>query len=317
MDALPRLEQLLDKLGGRDKLQYAPELSRIEPLENACRHDDFFYLAIHQLYCLEYLGKLEPAFVDQVPGLAGAAAAAQPALELIFSWNGRLPVALIDYFANFPGPIEKLFQVSTMYRGSLQRAPQFLERLAAGWTSFVQGCRERGAPPLNYEIDRAFRTRSIMLQTTMFRSVLLDMVPWLPFHWYQRLRAVHADDQLLYCQLVSRLGTATAPTPYEIQSINQRTREAFTRVLDEMGQEERERQRAGGGGGGGGGHGSGGDNAKPGLEPQKSAQSPYVASAAAAALGLDDKVLSAPPTAAFPAAKDTSAPIDLTMPDSL
>jgi hypothetical protein len=193
------------------------DLERLPPLREACQADDYFFLAVHQVYCIFLLTRL-----FENPSLTGChvdIAAAMPYLDLVFRTSSReISVRVIEWLSVFPGPeVEALPE----YDQAVDRMQVFFQRLPLKWPELVVQCRDRGYPPLHQELDVLFRTRSITLQTSMFWLVV-DLMQ-LPLRRYKEMYRIHRWDMYVCYYLAERLATARLPIDHEVETFNQHT----------------------------------------------------------------------------------------------
>ncbi|KJZ70006.1 hypothetical protein HIM_10587 [Hirsutella minnesotensis 3608] len=162
------LNQQLQHLGGFTSLGTSTERERYKLLYAACNKHDFFYLYLHQLFCLWYVKrdlahkcfKLQPQFVD----------AAFELLSQILRTNADLPADHLRWLAAFPFGMPDLAKLVTpdCVRMANQQVLAFLREFAVGWRPLVERTKNRRYPVQAWELIHALKCASSTLQLIMF-----------------------------------------------------------------------------------------------------------------------------------------------------
>ena len=134
-------------------------------LKEALRHDDIFYVCLHQVYSRAFF---DPLFSVQM-GYGNDHLLAFNALKPILIPNDHLPRQILDFFASFPST--KVQRTSELYPHIVAQVGAFLPGFGRGWDSFRKSCLARGYPPFAAELRARFSMGSVILQKIAFLSV--------------------------------------------------------------------------------------------------------------------------------------------------
>ncbi|KAG9244761.1 hypothetical protein BJ878DRAFT_53195 [Calycina marina] len=223
---IPLIQQHVASTGGA--LIVALERPRFSLIEQACREDDTFYIALHQLFCVwdvhhQSLPNLPYLLSAQglIPGFRVLAQLIKPNAELT-------PVHLV-WFSNFPSPLESLLMTSAPYRGSIAAAREFLSRIGLEWDKLSERCRQRGFPPIVDELVGVLGCLSPILQQIIFtasrRNLGFDDEAFGP-----RMEEIFRDDRSTHRALSQRMNTASPPTEKEVVKRNDELMNAYLKV---------------------------------------------------------------------------------------
>ena len=149
---------------------------RLELLHDACNHFDYFYLLLHQIYCLEY--RLRGSENDL--GLTNSQKGGLNVVSYLLVSNERLAPESLQWFCVFPLPLNVLLtQIEAFQRvhGGLMRC---LEKMADGWDNLKKQCRLRRYPPLVDELCMLFEMTTFTLQKVVFTAILREI--WIGPH---------------------------------------------------------------------------------------------------------------------------------------
>lgn len=149
---------------------------RLELLHDACNHFDYFYLLLHQIYCLEY--RLRRS--DQDLGLNDSQKGGLNVVSYLLVSNEHLAPESLQWFCIFPLPLDVLLTQSQAFRkvhGGLMRC---LEKMADGWDNLKKQCRLRRYPPLVDELCMLFEMTTFTLQKVVFTAILREI--WIGPH---------------------------------------------------------------------------------------------------------------------------------------
>jgi hypothetical protein len=127
-------------------------VSRIRVLGEAFRDKDFFYLALHQAYCLYSTAPNEISVAGE-PGLDIV-----PCLDILkqlFVDDQNLTSNLLTWFLEFPAPWAKM-QMKKDFIDMLPQIQKSLDLISQHWTSFEQKINLRCYPPLISELIGQF-----------------------------------------------------------------------------------------------------------------------------------------------------------------
>jgi zinc finger MIZ domain-containing protein len=155
--------------GGFESLDASVERPRFLLLLDACHREDFFFVALHQLFCL---WAVDPSAVLQIDGFQDqqlVGYAFQLVAKLIRGNEGLSPIHL-KWFTEFPSPLNHLLARSDQYRGALSAVRFFLGKLRTEKSSMIQECQQRGFPPLVDEMVHRLGLLSPVLQGVFFTA---------------------------------------------------------------------------------------------------------------------------------------------------
>ncbi|RDL38953.1 uncharacterized protein BP5553_03293 [Venustampulla echinocandica] len=173
-----RIEQHIESVGGRENLNNGLERPRFQLLQDACCKEDYFYIALHQIFCTWDLPG--PTRVTSIPDFPSSKIllTSFKTLGSLIRENDGLAPNHKKWFAQFPGPIEMLMKASEPYRRNVVYVGIFLRTLPAEWRSLAAACANRGYPPLVDELVSRLGVLSPILQDIMFtaaqRNLALD-----------------------------------------------------------------------------------------------------------------------------------------------
>ncbi|KAI7437761.1 hypothetical protein KC336_g3102 [Hortaea werneckii] len=175
-------------------------VGRLFLLREAVVKNDWFYIVLHQLYCLH---TLIPESLPQSARLVEQDAFDR--LDALLCANTMLQVPLVHWFSRFPAPMTT---IATIAGGEGQRAYEyhgqsvvaFLKALRRSWDAIIAESHKRLAPPLVHDMIEQLTLLSPVLQTTMFRAVA--RMSWHAVPEYEAgiefLLALHHRDQSAY-----------------------------------------------------------------------------------------------------------------------
>ena len=149
---------------------------RLELLRDACTHFDYFYLLLHQIYCLEY--RLRGSANDI--SLTDSQKGGLNIVSYLLVSNEHLAPESLQWFCVFPLPLNVLLAQSQAFQrvhGGLMRC---LEKMANGWDNLKKQCRLRRYPPLVDELCMLFEMTTFTLQKVVFTAILREI--WIGPH---------------------------------------------------------------------------------------------------------------------------------------
>lgn len=146
---LPRFEAAMaDPLNGKIlSNDWAHHRSAL--LKDACRVGDWFYLTLHQIYCLrtlkrEVMGEL---------GIGGAREHGLTILESVLLPNTSLQFLALEWFAQFPTELKSLLQRSSPDASrALTAVHIMLDKMSLHWPYLQASCNARKYPPSPHEL---------------------------------------------------------------------------------------------------------------------------------------------------------------------
>ncbi|KAH0542154.1 hypothetical protein FGG08_003454 [Glutinoglossum americanum] len=202
----------------RSNMEPNTELPRMRLLREACQEEDWFYVALHQMYCL---------FTIQQQALAGMVGSQkhmdgfQVVRELIKE-NSLLPKERLTWFAQFPSPLQDLYARSDLYRHAVGLVKDFLAVLPEAYARFQSDCRTRRTPPLVHELVIVMKLQSLIFQRVVYIAIRRGM--WGPTEdeYTRRMHEVFQENQKEYLAILDRQDTAQPATLQSIVHAHQR-----------------------------------------------------------------------------------------------
>lgn len=157
------IDNRVDQEGGDQALQSTVEKPRFHILRDACVKQDYFYLILHQLYCL---WSVSPQTVSGLMlGDMGTIAMGFEILDSVLKKNSGFSRSNLEWCANFPCQRVDLPRSPTVYN-----VATFLVCLANNWTSLHEGSFNRVCPYLMDEMIGKLQCYSIVLQGILFTA---------------------------------------------------------------------------------------------------------------------------------------------------
>jgi len=214
----PLIEQHIAASGGFESLDASVERPRFHLLLDACHREDFFFVALHQLFCL---WAIDPSAVSQIDGFQDqqlVGYAFQLVAKLIRGNEGLSPVHL-KWFTEFPSPLNHLLARSDQYRSALSAVRFFLGKLKTEKSNMIQECQQRGYPPLVDEMVHRLGLLSPVLQGVFFTAsrrtlgVRDDVVG-------PKMERLFLQDREAHERLAARLNTNFPPSENEVRERN-------------------------------------------------------------------------------------------------
>ena len=166
---IPQINAHIDSVGGPMNLNKGLEQPRFQLLRDACEHEDSFYVALHQLFCVWDFNRNEVAGIQGFPEMTVLEVAFKILSHLIRE-NDQLAQNHKNWFATFPGPIRELLSKFDSYRKTVAEVGIFLGRLASDWGPLSQEVINRHYPPLVDELVNRLGLLSSGLQGVVFTA---------------------------------------------------------------------------------------------------------------------------------------------------
>jgi hypothetical protein len=171
---LPLIDARIASLGGLKDLDSNVEIPRYILLKRACREDDTFYVALHQLFCIWYLN---PDEVARIPGFPR-----NSVLEVAFQYighlirdNENLTPSHNTWFASFPTSLAHMLTIPGLYRNTIALVGNFLDRFAADWQALSFELTVRKYPPLMDELTTRLELFSPIFQDVVSTAARRNM----------------------------------------------------------------------------------------------------------------------------------------------
>ncbi|KAI4135626.1 MAG: hypothetical protein LQ347_000522 [Umbilicaria vellea] len=214
----PAIDSQIHALGGHRIMQNTVEGPRLCLLHDACLQEDYFYIALHQVYCLS---SVEPDTASRLPMFGSKQREGLNIVSSLLLPNSRMQQHIVGWFAKFPSQIDTLLLSSEMYQAAYKRVTEWLPYLAQRWQSFKNECYRRQYPPLADELVSHLGVRSETLRR-IFSTVIYRLF-WVgeEDQCYRRGEEVILQNQRDYRKRLNRLNTASPATAAEIEVQNQ------------------------------------------------------------------------------------------------
>ena len=172
------IRSYINSAGGRNALDSVYGRPRFDLLLDACEKEDWFYVALHQFFCVWDTRRTDIKNIPGIPSLP-----TQELLARAFGTLGQLirqhtkstNQAYLHWFAAFPAPIVDLAESSPTYRQLLSDVGKFLSKLVSEWKSLGTTCTGRGYPPLVTELLVIMKLPSPVLQRVAFVATRRNM----------------------------------------------------------------------------------------------------------------------------------------------
>ncbi|PVH89395.1 hypothetical protein DL98DRAFT_580089 [Cadophora sp. DSE1049] len=212
------IEKHIASVGGLMNLNTGLERPRFQLLTDACRNEDPFYVALHQVFCVWDVNRQE---VINIPGYpnSNVLQSAFKILGNLIRDNDQLAPAHKIWFAQFPSPLSHLLTTSELYRQNIADVGVFLERLTMEWSSLSTEWTQRGYPPLVDELVSRWGLLSPTLQSVVFTATRRNL-GIRDEDVGTRMEDLFRRDQQEHQALSARVNTARPPTAKEVQERN-------------------------------------------------------------------------------------------------
>jgi hypothetical protein len=165
---LQPLNTYVASLGGFAALEPRLEQPRMRLLQNACNREDCFYLCLHQIFCL---CQSSPSTVPTLPQFREEHFLGFGIVSQLLLSNQNLPKRSLDWFAQFPGPIEGLLQNSQLYQSAYEDVRNSLVLLSSNWEKVNGICATRSYPPLVDDLIMELGIKSVIFQQIAFTAL--------------------------------------------------------------------------------------------------------------------------------------------------
>lgn len=153
----------IDQQGGDQALQPLVEKPRFHILRDACVKQDYFYLVLHQLYCL---WSVNPQMVSGLlHGDMETISMGFEILDSVLKKNSGFSRSNLEWCANFPCQTADLSHSPTV-----SNVATFLVCLANNWTALHEGSFNRVCPYLMDEMIGKLQCYSVVLQSILFTA---------------------------------------------------------------------------------------------------------------------------------------------------
>lgn len=200
---------------------FEPRAQTINPIDHgrrtlvqeAIEKEDFFYLALSQVFCLYTCRReLVPKQLERVHPSSWVH------LEQLLCSNQAMSPLVVQWFAEFPAPVHIIFNSgeSQFYMNQLLVVESFLQELPRRWDHIVNVSKRRLAPPLTQEMVEELYLISPVVQTTTFRALARSFWGGEDNPGLQYLETLHKIDQNTYTYQQWRRSKAEKKTAYGV-----------------------------------------------------------------------------------------------------
>lgn len=215
---IPVVESRIQALGGHRAMQGTIEGPRLSLLHDACLQEDFFYVALHQVYCLS---SSEPESMSRLPLFGSEQSEGLNIVSSLLLPNSRMPGQIVGSFATFPTKLDVLLLSSETYQAAYKRVMQWLPHLAQCWQHFKSQCHRRQYPPLADELDGLLGVSSKTVQRIISTAIHRSFWVGEEDQCYRKGEEIFLRNQRDYQQRLNRLNTASPVPEAEVRSQNQ------------------------------------------------------------------------------------------------
>ncbi|KAH8747278.1 hypothetical protein F5883DRAFT_622544 [Diaporthe sp. PMI_573] len=157
------IDNRIDQQGGDQALQPLVEKPRFHILRDACVKQDYFYLVLHQLYCLWSVNPLKVS--DLLLGDTGTISMGFEILDSVLKKNSGFSRSNLEWCANFP-----CWPADLSHSPTVSKVATFLVCLANNWTALHEGSFNRVCPYLMDEMIGKLQCYSVVLQSILFTA---------------------------------------------------------------------------------------------------------------------------------------------------
>ncbi len=164
------IEEHIALAGGRENLNSGLERPRFQLLIDACRSEDSFYVALHQLVCVWDMMPSEISQIGRAFPNKTQLTSAFDILGQLIGDNKQLAVTHNRWFSRFPSPLPDLLRTSSPYCAVVADVGVFLTKLASDWNILSNDCNTRKFPPLVDELVDRLGLLSPIMQGVVFTA---------------------------------------------------------------------------------------------------------------------------------------------------
>lgn len=211
-----RLEKIKFTQSGKEQV----EGSRLGLLQEACNCHDYFYLIVHQLYCLQS-HLISSRTTTSLP-LSSEHAGGAMLLSYLLLPNGQIEPSAVAWFSTFPLPLENLLERWPGLRILYGKILTCLGTIGLPWPILQSQCRSRSYPPTVDELIHMLRVDSFVLQRVINRAIVREIWPKPHDECFRKAEGVFLRNQLDVLARASFEGTPQAATRDFVLSYNQR-----------------------------------------------------------------------------------------------
>ncbi|KAL9610764.1 MAG: hypothetical protein Q9167_004547 [Letrouitia subvulpina] len=148
------------------------EIPRLRLLQEACATSDYFYLLLHQVYCLNCQLPEDRQQLSNI-GFASEQFRGLTVLPQLLVPNSSMGANddAAAWFSAFPRPLSVMLQSFKIYRIALRKLQSSLVKFAYNWSQFRDTCHKRQYPPLVDDMITYLGVDSPTLQRVIFTAI--------------------------------------------------------------------------------------------------------------------------------------------------
>jgi len=146
--------------------------SRLGLLQDAVERSDFFYLILHQIYCM--YSQSQRAVWAACIGFQAMHLSGLTLLNHLLIDNSVLEPEAVNWFSTFPLPLQLLLRNHPGFNVAYTKVLDFLKRFHQHWARMKEESRVRHCPPSANEMLIMLGLDSIVLQGVLYRAMHRD-----------------------------------------------------------------------------------------------------------------------------------------------
>lgn len=229
------IDHRVDQQGGDQALQPLVEKPRFHILRDACVKQDYFYLVLHQLYCIWSVNPQKVS--DLLLGDMRTISMGFEILDSVLKKNSGFSRSNLEWCANFPCQPADLSHSPTV-----SDVAAFLLCLANNWTALHEGSFNRVCPYLMDEMIGKLQCYSVVLQGILFTAsrrrlgVLDGQLGTEMDQWFRKDQQDHIVDGQFRALLAS-------DEPAELERRNQDLIQRYQKIISAAKQQGQESAR--------------------------------------------------------------------------
>ncbi|KAH8599098.1 hypothetical protein B0O99DRAFT_590980 [Bisporella sp. PMI_857] len=232
---LELIEQHIKGSGGWENLNTALERPRFQLLQQACREEDQFYVAFHQIFCLwttRSIDLLNQGLSLPHPSILNLAFRT---IGTLIRENEALAPNHLRFFQDFPGPLPDLLRTTETYPQHVNDVIWCLNSLASNWQTLTTASRNRGFPPLVNELATYLGLNSPILQSIAFTAARRNLgFVDTPAGYGQKADALFKHDTEGRNILLQRIGAANPAIEAEMNKHNSSIAQQYLQLMNLM-----------------------------------------------------------------------------------
>lgn len=144
-------------------------LSRFGLLEDSLHQRDYFYLLLHQIYCLS--NQCPEKLREVCRGFSEVHLQGLSVLRQLLMDNAALEARAVQWFQSFPLPIDLLLRSYNIFGTMSVKVLGFLEKFKEKWAQVREESKFRSSPPSAHEMSSVFGLESTVLQSVLYRAI--------------------------------------------------------------------------------------------------------------------------------------------------